>query len=91
MALPLLIGNISGTYLVDSVSPDVSSILEHIVRIIIAKQRNMRHGKRAVRLDCWGENPRLVSYYQRLGYRPCGVVDVNGWQAQLLEKAVQPS
>jgi RimJ/RimL family protein N-acetyltransferase len=51
----------------------------------------MRHGKRAVRLDCWGENPRLVSYYQRLGYRPCGVVDVNGWQAQLLEKAVQPS
>ncbi len=37
--------------------------------IIWAKKYAHENGKKHVRIDTWGDNPRLVGYYQRCGFR----------------------
>jgi ribosomal protein S18 acetylase RimI-like enzyme len=43
----------------------------HYVNDIIAWAKNYgrANGKKFLRIDTWGDNPRLVSYYERCGFR----------------------
>jgi protein-tyrosine phosphatase len=46
-------------------------------------------GRRCLRLDCMAGNPDLRAYYERAGFRLCGVQRwPNGWESSLYEKEV---
>lgn len=46
----------------------------HFVNIIIewAKEYGAKKEKRYIRLDTWGDNPKLIAYYERCGFNYLG-------------------
>jgi GNAT superfamily N-acetyltransferase len=45
-------------------------------------------GALVLRTDCWERSPRLVRWYEAHGFERAGVVDVDGWPAQMLRMAL---
>lgn len=45
-------------------------------------------GRSTIWLDCWGDNPDLVRYYQQRGFMPREEFLVKEWRGQLFEKQV---
>lgn len=53
-----------------------------------AQQQIRQHPKRHMRLDCWGENPALCRYYERLGFTFCGHARQGDYLAALYQREV---
>jgi ribosomal protein S18 acetylase RimI-like enzyme len=43
-------------------------------------------GRRMIRVDCWADSPRLISFYERQGFTRAGRFDLRGWRGQILAK-----
>jgi hypothetical protein len=41
-----------------------------------------------VRVDCWADSPRLVTFYEREGFSRHGRFDLRGWRGQILSKTL---
>lgn len=48
----------------------------------LARQR----GRLMVRVDCWADSPRLVSFYEKQGFSRAGRFNLRGWRGQILVK-----
>jgi GNAT superfamily N-acetyltransferase len=53
-----------------------------------AVQETRTAGVGLLRVDCWGEAPRLVAWYERQGFRRSATFDLNGWYGQVLSMDV---
>lgn len=53
-----------------------------------AEQYTREQKKTCLRLDCWADNPRLVSYYESVGFVRCGEHDDNDYREQLFQKRI---
>jgi ribosomal protein S18 acetylase RimI-like enzyme len=45
-------------------------------------------GREMVRVDCWADSPRLISFYERNGFSRAGRFDLRGWRGQILAKTL---
>jgi predicted N-acetyltransferase YhbS len=45
-------------------------------------------GARMMRVDCWADSPRLISFYERQGFARDGQFDLRGWRGQILSKTL---
>ena len=48
-----------------------------------AAQQARSQGRAYLFLSCWAGNPKLVAYYQRLGFVRCGMADAQRWKGRL--------
>jgi GNAT superfamily N-acetyltransferase len=48
-------------------------------------------GAHLLRVDCWAGAPTLVAWYERQGFVPSGMFEVNGWRGQIFTMALDPS
>jgi predicted N-acetyltransferase YhbS len=54
----------------------------------LACQMARERGRRMVRVDCWADSPRLVTFYEREGFCRHGRFDLRGWRGQILTKSI---
>jgi RimJ/RimL family protein N-acetyltransferase len=52
----------------------------------LACQLARERGRRMIRVDCWADSPRLISFYERHGFSRDGRFDLRGWRGQILSK-----
>lgn len=55
-------------------------LLEHTCHLARESGRSM------VRVDCWADSPRLISFYEGQGFSREGRFDLRGWRGQILSK-----
>jgi ribosomal protein S18 acetylase RimI-like enzyme len=55
-------------------------LLEHACHLAREAGRSM------VRVDCWADSPRLISFYEAQGFSREGRFDLRGWRGQVLSK-----
>ena len=56
--------------------------------LVWAGEMIAENGKSLIRLDCWGDNPKLCAYYAHLGFALQGEKQIHGWREHLYERSI---
>jgi RimJ/RimL family protein N-acetyltransferase len=54
--------------------------------LALACQMARERRRQMVRVDCWADSPRLVSFYENQGFTRDGHFDLRGWHGQILAR-----